>query len=160
MIRLLQLVLLATLIFGCSSPQKNKEETKEEETTEANEAETDEVEAEPAIQYEGDQFKLVIRHVDNRVIAYINDSTIFDTGTVYGEYNVTIDLTPYVNEDKNDLKVELYNGKPPYDTHSPSWMIVYDLFINDELVEFVREEKNDGKVGLVFTESHDLSDLW
>ena len=94
------------------------------------------------------------------MVAYINDSTIFDTGTVYGEYNRTIDLTPYVNADKNDLKVELYNGKPPYDTHSPSWMIVYDLFINDELVEFVREEKNDGKVGLVFTERHDLSDLW
>lgn len=155
--RLLQLVILATITFACSSPQKSNEADKPEETPASTEAKPAK-KVEP--QFDGDQYKMVIRHVDNRVVVSINDSTIFDTGTVYGEYVRELDLTGYVNANKTDLKVELYNGKPPYDTHSPSWMIVYDLFINDELVDFVTEEKNDGKVGLVYTETHDLSDLW
>ncbi|MEO9870101.1 hypothetical protein [Ekhidna sp.] len=158
MTRLLQLATLALIAIACSGPQKNKEEDKAKETSESNEASQPSEESSEKI--EGDQYKLVLRHVDNRVIVYVNDSTIFDTGTVYGEYVRNIDLTKYVNAGQTDLKVELYNGKPPYDTMSPGWMIVYDIFINDELVEFVREEKQDGKVGLVYTESHDLSDIW
>ena len=151
MIRFLQ---LSILIFGCSNPKKNKEEGKPE-VSPTNQP-TEEVNKNP----EEDQYTLVLRYVDNRVIVYINDSTVFDTGTVYGEYVRNIDLTKYVNAGQTDLKVELYNGKPPYDTVSPGWMVVYDIFINDELVEFVREEKQDGKIGLVYTESHDLSDIW
>ncbi len=156
--RLLQLVLLALITFSCSSSQNKKEEDKPQETPAPAAEATPAKKAEPKV--DGDQYKMVIRHVDNRVVVSINDSTIFDTGTVYGEYVREIDLTSYVKANKNNLKVELYNGKPPYDTHSPGWMIVYDLFINDELVDFVTEERNDGKVGLVHTERHDLSDLW
>jgi len=39
-------------------------------------------------------------------------------------------------------------------------MIVYDIFVGEELVEFVSEKRNESREGVVFTEEYDLSDIW
>ncbi|MFK7952653.1 MAG: hypothetical protein AB8B73_07375, partial [Ekhidna sp.] len=114
------LVILLLLIGACTSPKKNNEEKKgisEKEiaddtppTPENSRSETD-----------GDEYKLVLKYIDNRVVVHINDSIIYDSKTVYGAYDIEIYLSDYVNAGMTDLKVELYNGKPPYNIASPEW---------------------------------------
>ena len=145
-------------MMACSSPAKKSEENNEGDNT--TQSETTEAAENTPQESDGDKYEMVINYIDNRAIVYINDSTIYDSKTVNGVMDIRIDLTPYVEVGMKDLKVELYNGKPPYNVASPSWKIVYDIFINDELVEFVSEGERDGRVGLVHTEIHDLDDIW
>ncbi len=59
-----------------------------------------------------------------------------------------------------ELRIDLYNGLDPYDNQVDlHWELVYDLYINDEIVEFVAESDDDGKIGRVFSETHLLNDL-
>ena len=160
---LLLLVLLTFFLIACSGP-KTKEENVVKDSTQAVKAQTSPVASEEPDsnrEPEEDQYTLILKHVDNRVVIYINDSTIFDSGEVLGgTYEREIDLTEYVINQKNNLKIELYNTNPPDESMRPGWMIVYDIFINDELVEFISEKRNESREGVVFTESYDLSDIW
>ena len=152
-------IILLVFLIGCSSPQKNKEEKKSVTEKEIADG-TPPAPQNSQSESDGDEYKLVLKYIDNRVVVHINDSIIYDSKTVYGAYDIEIFLTDYVDAGMTDLKVELYNGKPPYNIASPEWKIAYDIFINDELVEFVAEGKKDGELGLVHTEEHDLSDIW
>lgn len=154
---ILPTLLAVSFVFACSGPQKKEDEqlplSKPKKTQSAKESAEN--------QNLVDQYVLILRHVDNQVIIYINDSTIFDTGVLTGgPYEREIDLTEYVEAEKTNLKVELYNTNPPTETMRPGWMIVYDIFINDQLVDFIREKRNESREGLVYTETHDLSDIW
>lgn len=150
-------ILLLVLSIACTK----KQESPTEEKPSANQASKAGQPEETSVTPEEDQYKLILKHVDNRVIVYMNDSTVFDTGMQPGgPYEKEIDLTQFVNANKTNLKVELYNSNPPNETMKPGWMIVYDIFINDEVVEFVTEKKNEGTVGVVFTETYDLATIW
>lgn len=153
------IVVLLALIVSCSSPKK-KNEGKKSVTESAMADGTPPAPENSESSGEGDEYKLVLKYIDNRVVVHMNDSIVYDSKTVYGAYNIEIFLTEYVNAGMTDLKVELYNGKPPYNIASPEWKVAYDIFINDQLVEFVAEGKKDGELGLVHTEEHDLSDIW
>lgn len=153
------LIILLSIIVACSSPKKNNNEKKgvsEKEIADGTPPAPQNSESTS----EGDEYKLVLKYIDNRVVVHMNDSVIYDSKTVYGAYNIEIFLSEYVAAGKTNLKVELYNGKPPYNIASPEWKVAYDIFINDELVEFVAEGKKDGELGLVHTEVHDLADIW
>lgn len=152
-------IILLAFTISCSSPKKNKEEKKNVTESEiANGTPPTPQNSESSA--DGDEYKLVLKYIDNRVVIHMNDSIVYDSKTVYGAYNIEIFLTKYVNAGMTDLKVDLYNGKPPYNIASEEWKVAYDIFINDQLVEFVAEGKKDGKLGLVHTEEHDLSDIW
>ncbi|MEO9870109.1 hypothetical protein [Ekhidna sp.] len=149
----LQLAILLLFVNACSSRGDNK--IKNIPLEKSNEPK------QSTKKTEGDQYTLVFSLVDNRSVVYINDSIIFDTGIIVGgTYEKEIILTEFVEAGKTELKVELYNVNPPSETKRPGWMIVYDILINDELIEFVRDKKNEGKVGLVYSETYDLSDIW
>ena len=152
--QLSQYMVVVLCMIACSAPKKDQKENDTEPPS------TTKISEESSSPSSGDKYEMAINFIDNRAIVYLNDSTIYDSETVTGIVDVTIDLTPYVSAGMTDLKVELYNGQPPYNTASPSWKIVYDIFINGELVEFVSEGERDGKVGLVHTELHDLKDIW
>ncbi len=157
----LQLVLLTVLIVGCTPQTKNQQGSEADENTESKE-ENKPVEA-PEVSledYEGDRYRMIIKFINNRAVVYLSDSLIYDSQTVDGAFNIELELTKYVEAGLTDLKVDVYNGQPPYNTASPDWKIVYDIFINDELVDFVSEESKDGRIGLVHTETHDLTNIW
>lgn len=162
MMRLISIILLALFVFSCSPSNKKDGESKAktpsavEDKNKPNEAPESSLEE----GFEGDRYRLVISYINNRAVVYMSDSLVYDSETVDGEVNVEVELTPYVESGMTNLKVEMYNGTPPYNTASPDWKVAYDIFINDQLVEFVTEESKDGKIGLVHTENHDLSDLW
>lgn len=154
----LLLIILVLCTTACSNSKKGGKEEPQQKVAEESKATNPTPDSEK--KSDGDQYKLVLRHVDNRAVVYINDSTIFDTGDMpAGPYEKEIDLTEYVKTGKTDLKVELYNSNPPKEAMKPGWMIVYDIFANDELVDFIREQKNESTVGLVYTEVHDLKDM-
>lgn len=142
------LVVCAALAVGCSSSSGN---------TGSNETENpgSEVVAEDVPKYQ-----LVFRQIDNRAKAYVNDSLIYDSQNMAGAIELEIDLSEMVSEGNAKLTVELYNGKEPYNQLDSYWEIVYDIFIDGELIEFVRESGNDGQVGKVFSETHYLDELW
>ena len=154
---ILLIILLSVFLLACSNSSKNNADVPTAISDSVSSIET-------GITKENqkkNECKLVLNHVDNRVIIYINDSTIFDTGIVPGgPYEKEIDLTDLVQSGETDLRVELYNSNPTDETIKPGWMIVYDIFVNDELIDFIREKRNETKEGLVYTETHDLSDIW
>ncbi len=152
-------VILLAFVVACSSPKKKNEENKSATESEMADG-TPPSPQNSTSTGDTDEYKLVLKYIDNRVVIHMNDSIVYDSKTVYGAYNIEIFLTKYVNAGMTDLKVDLYNGKPPYNIASEEWKVAYDIFINDQLVEFVAEGKKDGKLGLVHTEEHDLSDIW
>ena len=101
---------------------------------------------------------LVFSYLNNRAVVYLSDSLIYDSQTVTGEFNVEVDLTEFVEAGLTDLKIDVYNGELPYNSASPDWKIVYDIYFNEELIEFV-SEAGGSSLGLVHTENHNLSDL-
>lgn len=156
-----QLVLLTICVTHCSPPKSNQQESTADQTSEQSKKNTPEAAPESSLEnFEGDRYYLILKYINNRAVVFLNDSLIYDSKTVDGAFEVEVDLSEYVKAGMTDLKVELYNGVPPYNTASPDWQIAYDIFINDELVEFVSEESKDGRIGLVHTETHDLSTIW
>ncbi|WP_424962270.1 hypothetical protein [Ekhidna sp.] len=138
------------IAFGCTSPNSESKQESNEETQSA-----------PAeASNQPDQYKVVLRQIDNRAIVHVDDSVIYDSKTVAGDFNIEVDITKYVEEGAIELRVDLYNGKEPYNQLDTHWDIVYDIMRNDELVEFVRESGDDGRVGKVYSETFYLDELW
>ena len=156
MTRIILFITLGIFINACSSSGGNNQEKPKENNVAKPTNERTQSESQRSGETE---YRMIISHIDNRAVVHINDSVIYDSETLYGPVDVELDLTAYVNTGKTDLKVDMYNGKPPYNTSSPGWLIVYDLYVDDEIVEFVSEGAEDGRIGLVYTESHDLSEL-
>ena len=140
-------ILFVFVLFYCSPPAKK--ENNDVGTLEREGSNTD-----------GDQYLLVLRYIDNRALVHIDDSVIYDSETVAGAFNIEIDLSPYVAEGKTELRVDLYNGRPPYNTTDSHWELAYDIYVNGELADFVREGERDGRIGNVFSETHYLDDIW
>ncbi|MEQ8627622.1 hypothetical protein [Ekhidna sp.] len=143
-------IIILFISIGCTAPNND---SKEEANDKAENAAVEDAN-------QPDQYKVVLRQIDNRAIVHIDDSVIYDSKTVAGDFNIEIDISKYVEEGAIELRVDLYNGKEPYNQLDTHWDIVYDIMRNDELVEFVRESGDDGRVGKVYTETFYLDELW
>lgn len=138
------------IIAGCSSSNKVTNDEANDQTVRAAVKDAN----------QPDQYKVVLRQIDNRAIVHVDDSVIYDSKTVAGDFNIEVDITKLVEEGAIELRVDLYNGKEPYNQLDTHWDIVYDIMRNDELVEFVRESGDDGRVGKVYSETFYLDELW
>lgn len=147
---LFHLTLILCIATSCTS--SSKQNTEEEDK--ASEIASEESANQP------DQYMVVLRQIDNRAIVHIDDSVVYDSKTVAGDFEIEVDITRYVEEGAIELRVDLYNGKEPYNQLDAHWDIVYDIMKNDELVEFVRESGDDGRVGKVYSETFYLDELW
>ena len=141
-------LLLVLLISACSAPKKEQEETKEEVT----QVKEQELQA---------KYLLAISEIDNRVNVLVNDSLIFDSGTIHNspEVNFKIDLTPYVITGDEEVKLKLLNGLEPYEPQADAqWEVRYDLIVDGEIVDFVHEYDDDGRIGEVFETTYIINE--
>lgn len=158
MTRFLQLITVSLLMFSCSQPKK--EEVQDDQKKPQTETSEKSEEATESSTQDG-EYKIVFRKIDNRVLVHVDDSLIYDSGTLGGNPDLAIEifLTKYVVMGKNEIRIDGYNGVEPYNQADSHWELVYDIFINDEIVDFVREANDKGDVGKVFEEIHFLNEL-
>ncbi|MEP1094370.1 MAG: hypothetical protein ABJG78_04640 [Cyclobacteriaceae bacterium] len=165
MIRLLQLATISLLLFSCGQPKKEEAQNDQEKKADdqvSQKLESDTRSAEQEDESKGeDEYKIVFRKIDNRVLLHVADSLIYDSGTIGDNPELEIEffLTQYVAEGKNEIRIDSYNGVEPYNQADSHWELAYDIYKNDELVEFVREASDTGDVGKVFEETHYLDEF-
>jgi len=159
MIRFLQLATVSLLLFSCGQTNKEEAQESQEKTPQAETSER--AEDTIASTDQGNEYKVVFRKIDNRVLLHVDDSLIYDSGTVGGNPDLEIEifLTKYVEMGKNEILIHGYNGVEPYNQADSHWELVYDIYINDQIVDFVREANDKGDVGKVFEEVHFLNEL-
>ncbi|WP_144017317.1 hypothetical protein [Ekhidna lutea] len=132
---------IIVVIAGCTTTS-SKDQNQEEKST-------------PKVQSKG--YVLAISEIDNSVSVYMEDSLIFTSGTIHSspEVDYKIDLTPFVKDGTEELKIELYNGVEPYEPQAdPYWEVRYDLIIDGEIVDFVHEFGDDNGIGLVYENTY------
>ncbi len=159
MLRALQLVFISLLLFSCGSSKKETAENNEQETPENSASETAQVSSDSTNQE--DSYKIVFRKIDNKALLFVEDSLIYDSGTIAGnpDLEVEIFLTDYVKRGQIEIRIDSYNGVEPYNQADSHWELVYDIYKNDEIIDFVREANDNGDVGKVFEEFHFLDEL-
>ena len=110
---------------------------------------------------ESDDYYLLFTKIDNRVEVYAGDSLIFDSGFIEGnpDLQLQVDFDPN-NLKSNTLTVNLLNGEDveveQIDRH---WEITYEIFKNEEPIEYQSESGDNYETGLVFSMEYDLNDL-
>lgn len=158
MMRFLQLAIISLLLFSCGSSKKEENQSDSKETPQAGAPETP-VSSDTTDQK--DSYKIVFRKIDNKAILFIEDSVIYDSGTIAGnpDLEVEIFLTEYVERGQIEIRIDSYNGVEPYNQADSHWELVYDIYKNDEIIDFVREANDNGDVGKVFEEFHYLDEL-
>ena len=106
---------------------------------------------------------LIFNKIDNTVNIFINDSMIFTSGLISDnpELDLRVDLTPFIIEGSEKLRIELYNGQEPYDDQiDPYWEVRYDLILSDELADFDHAFEKNNAIGLVYTNEYIISEWW
>lgn len=117
--------------------------------------------SEPTSNVSANGYILSISEVDNSVNVYVEDSLIFASGTIHSspEVDFKIDLSPFVKDGSEKLKIELYNGVEPYEPQvDPLWELRYDLIVNGEIVDFVHEFGDDNGIGKVYENTYILGE--
>lgn len=158
MMRFLQLAIISLLLFSCGSSKKEETQNDSKEMPQTAASET-QVSSDTTDQR--DSYKIVFRKIDNKVILFVEDSVIYDSGTIAGnpDLEVEIFLTEYVERGQIEIRIDSYNGVEPYNQADSHWELVYDIYKNDEIIDFVREANDNGDVGKVFEEFHYLDEL-
>ncbi|WP_420317638.1 hypothetical protein [Ekhidna sp.] len=142
-------LVLAIVIFSCGAPSNEKKEVAEE--SEVKETENN---SSPG-------YMIAITEVDNSVSVFVEDSLIFTSGTIHSSPKVDfkVDLTQFVVNGNETVRVELYNGIEPYNPqHDPKWEVRYDLIIDGEIVDFVHEFGDDNAIGKVWETEYNLAE--
>lgn len=111
---------------------------------------------------EGEKYVFVFNKIDNKVEIIINDSLVYDSGTLNhnpelkGLYNY--DISKHLTRERNEVIVRLYNGFAPYPKHQKDkhWEIEYSLFKNGKEYDLMWDVGDDYRTGLVFEEKYYL----
>ena len=106
---------------------------------------------------------LIFNKIDNKVNVSINDSLIFTSGLISDnpELDIRVDLTPFIKDGSETLRIDLYNGQAPYvDQLDPYWEVRYDLILNQEIADFDHAFEKNNAVGLVYTNEYQINEWW
>ncbi|WP_425392916.1 hypothetical protein [Ekhidna sp.] len=143
------ILIILSIIASCGSPSKDqKDQSKSDEKAEAE-------------KQSSEGYLIAISEIDNSVSVFVEDSLIFTSGTIHSSPKVDfqIDLTQFIENGNEKVRVELYNGVEPYNPqHDPKWEVRYDLIIDGEIVDFVHEFGDDNAIGKVWETTYDLSE--
>lgn len=105
-------------------------------------------------------YSFVFDRVDNRVEILVNDSVIYDSGTIIDPssfYGKKVSLGAYLKYASNKVVVRLYNGAEPYrDQIDQEWQLKYRLLEGETEFEHYREKGKDYKIGLILEEKYYL----
>lgn len=106
-------------------------------------------------------YTLEFEKIDNRVEVYIGDSLIYNSGIVRQNPDMLIKInieSTRLKDENRKLTVKLINGldgaRNGDDIH---WEIKYFLLKGDEVLDFIWDDADDGRVGVVFEETYNLS---
>jgi len=105
----------------------------------------------------------VFTKIDNKVDVFINDSLIFSSGLILNspELEVRVDLTPFIEDGSERLKLQLYNGQEPYtDQLDPSWELRYDLILNGQIADFDHLTEKNNALGMVYQTTYIINEWW
>lgn len=145
------LLLGLLILVSCSTPSKKAENASNE--IDAKDTKTN-ISASAG-------YILALSKIDNSVNVYIEDSLVFASGTIHEspEVDFQLDLTQFIKDESETLRIELFNGVEPYNSQiDPYWEIRYDLIIDGEIVDFVHEYGDDNGIGLVYENSYVISE--
>ncbi|MEP4532917.1 MAG: hypothetical protein ABJ004_07520 [Cyclobacteriaceae bacterium] len=112
-----------------------------------------------SIKQPSEKYTILFSRIDNQAKVYIQDSLIFASKIYDGnpELNLRLDLSPYLKKGSNQVRVELINGSGAglmeKDDH---WEIYYEIFENADPIDFLTQQSNNGKIGPVFTMTHEI----
>lgn len=107
------------------------------------------------------KYFLEFEKIDNKVEVFLGDSLIYNSGLVRSNPKFIIQVNIYeslLQEIGKELTVRLTNGAPGVrDGDDIHWEVKYFLIKGDEeVLDFVWEEADDGKAGIVFEEKYTL----
>jgi len=97
--------------------------------------------------------------IDNKINVYVNDSLIYESKTFDGnpDLKIDVDLEDHLVKGANLVKVELYNGYEDNDYKKDRfWEIRYEMFNNEESIDYMHQFSSNGAAGLAFDYSHQL----
>lgn len=111
-------------------------------------------------QKQTDIYIISFYQIDNKVEIIINDSIIYSSGEVDRnpdfEGLLTVNISKHLTRPKNEVIVRLYNGFEPYpeDEKDKHWEIEYSILKNEQEIDFMWNEGDDFRNGLVFEERY------
>lgn len=146
-IKSLLFILIPIMLTGCFSKSSGEFPTAEEEkrTIDASEIEENWVK---------------FYKIDNQVKVFLNNQLVFDSGVgaEKKDEDISFGFTDELRKGKNKLRIELYND-PPYEGFmgfDKHWEIFYELFKEDVPIDYIHEQADDGKTGMVWSMEHDI----
>ncbi|XOV93979.1 MAG: hypothetical protein ACFHWX_04575 [Bacteroidota bacterium] len=104
-------------------------------------------------------YYILFRKIDNQVKVYLEDSLIYQSKLVDGnpELKLRVDLNEYLKPGQNKIKVELINGSGlGFFEMDNNWEIFYEIFNNNDPIDYMSEESHNGTTGVVFSWTHEI----
>ncbi|MEO1256049.1 MAG: hypothetical protein AAFY41_14360 [Bacteroidota bacterium] len=140
-------LLIGLVLFSCGAPSGKKKQESTDESSSSTQTNSEN--------------KVVFNKINNKVKVYVDDSLIYESETYLAKYEVqnSVDISPYIINGSEVLKIELYNGTEPYEElDDPKWEIMFDVILDGEVVDFVSESIRENKVGKVYEMTYKVED--
>lgn len=104
---------------------------------------------------------LLFEKIDNVALILIDGQEVYRTEQVKGnpDMNLKISLENFLVNESKELVVQLENGH----SYNPNikdkhWEIRYELFFDGEPIDYIWEQADDSKTGIVFEKKYKLSE--
>ncbi|WP_147302947.1 hypothetical protein [Marinoscillum furvescens] len=97
--------------------------------------------------------------INNQAKIYVDGELVHDTKPINGKVSSerSIPISEHLSPGTHTIKVELYNGEGILDDkYDKYWEIYYELFVNGVPVDYIHEQTDNGKQGLVWSEEHEI----
>ena len=107
------------------------------------------------------EFSIVFEKVDNQVEIYAGKELLYTSGLIGNNPELNLSYTFKLSDIKgSEITIKLKNGVTEDGNESDRhWEIMYELFKNNEPVDYQWESADDYKTGIVFEKTYDLSTL-
>jgi hypothetical protein len=106
----------------------------------------------------GEKFHINLYQADNQVLVYVNDSLIYDTGTIDRNptLDIQIELNDFLTKQENVMVIQLMNSPCPGDCEGNFWEIDYEIYLENDLIEELSRSSQGGiaKGGLVVEQKY------
>lgn len=91
---------------------------------------------------------ILFSRIDNQVKIFIDDKLIYDSGIIDGDpdLNIEVDLNPHLKSGDNFVVLEVLNAECK-ECITNQWAVRYEVFQNNESVDYVYESDEDKDLG-------------
>ena len=107
------------------------------------------------------QFSIVFEKVDNQVEVYAGEKLLYTSGIISN--NPEVDLSYSFSQSDitgSEITIKVKNGMTDDANESDRhWEVMYELFKNNQPVDYQWESGDDYKLGVVFEKTYNLNDL-